>query len=368
LAFDGKPELFSIKTGCELVCRLPGLQQEISAAVEKIRDVTYEAALLANRHFVRCMEENGVLTADCYSQIFFYSCMQLVAGKAPPDCPLGLEETTFADLRQTHASYALLRPDNLPQPDPVCLWNPLAASAVNMDKDARNHVVSNFSTKAQQLIFLTLGKAINGKGIEVSTKNLRRLAEFVYEKRAGMDREWPPSVTKPEGLVVLVDEIAEGIDLGPTPVTEETLFARPQAYMPFFYHVLKSLEAAATHGVRDSSEKTSPPLGWVKRKGAKLVEWSQLSNTARRRLVTAIRHAILHSRTDILTETHVCRLSPQSQSYLERLVSKTRSKILANTFQPKMNIAPRGSGCSHCAPCIRISDGSSRSMGGPWPI
>jgi hypothetical protein len=63
------------------------------------------------------------------------------------------------------------------------------------------------------------------------------LAEFVYEKRAGMDREWPPSVTKSEGLVVLVDEIAEGIDLGPTPVTEEMLFARPQAYMPFFYHV-----------------------------------------------------------------------------------------------------------------------------------
>src|SRR5438874_7981774 len=36
----------------------------------------------------------------------------------------------------------------------------------------------------QQLIFLMLGKAINEKDIEVSNKSLKRLTEFMYEKRA----------------------------------------------------------------------------------------------------------------------------------------------------------------------------------------
>ena len=80
-AFNGDHELFTIKTGCERVCCIPGLQREISAAVERIRDVTYEAALLANRHFVRCMEERGALEADCFGQNFFFTCMQL-GGKA----------------------------------------------------------------------------------------------------------------------------------------------------------------------------------------------------------------------------------------------------------------------------------------------
>ena len=70
-AFDGKPELFTIKTRCKLVYYLPSLQQEISATVEKIHDVTYEVALLANQHFICCMEEDGILMANCFSQIFF---------------------------------------------------------------------------------------------------------------------------------------------------------------------------------------------------------------------------------------------------------------------------------------------------------
>ena len=73
--------------------------------------------------------------------------MQLVADKAPPGCPISLDETTFTDLQQTHASYVLLCPDNLPQPNLVYLWNPLTTSAVNIDKDAWNHVISNFSMK-----------------------------------------------------------------------------------------------------------------------------------------------------------------------------------------------------------------------------
>ena len=63
-AFNGPPELFIIKTGCKGACRIPGLQQQISDAVERIRDVTYEAALLANRHFVH-MQTAFALLRTC---------------------------------------------------------------------------------------------------------------------------------------------------------------------------------------------------------------------------------------------------------------------------------------------------------------
>ena len=173
-------------------CRVPGLQREISSAVERIRDVTYEAALLANRHFLRCMETRGVLDADCFGQTFFYVCMQLVGGKTPT-CPPGLQEATFAGLQQTYTTYASLRPHDLPTPDAGPFWHALSASAVNMDKDARNHIVANFAEKSQDFIFFSLrGVIVDRHNIQMPNKDLKKLAAFVYAKRAGLASNWPP--------------------------------------------------------------------------------------------------------------------------------------------------------------------------------
>ena len=160
----GDYELFTIKTGCERICRVPGLQKEISAAAERVRDITYEASLLANRHFVRCMGEHGALESDCFSQAFFYACMQFVGGKNP-ERPQSLQETTFAKLQQSYCSYVLLRPNDLPVPDASPFWHALSAAAANMEKDARNHVVMNFDSKVQEYVILLLRKAVDGKGL-----------------------------------------------------------------------------------------------------------------------------------------------------------------------------------------------------------
>ena len=78
-AFGMKPEMFTIKMGCKQACQIPGLQQEIFSAIERIHDVTFEASLLANHHFMQCMEDDGVIGSDCFNQNFFLTCMKLVA-------------------------------------------------------------------------------------------------------------------------------------------------------------------------------------------------------------------------------------------------------------------------------------------------
>ena len=297
-AFSTEIEMFTIKTGCERVCRIPGLQREISAAVERVRDITFEGSLLANRYFVGCM---GVVSRDCFSQSFFLTCMKLVAGKTPKR-PADLTEGTYNALCQTHNAYKLRRPDILPTPDPGPLWHALSASAVNAEKEARNHIVANFAKKFEVYIFLLLHTAAKNN-LNVSNKDLKRLATFIYERRAGATRDWPPSVEKVDGLEAVVAGVADKIELGPAPVTEEALFARPHEYLPLFYKVLKFLEEA-THYAREPVPKTSPPLTWVRRKMAtKVLDWKELSNTSRRKLVAAVRRCILHPTLDSLSES-----------------------------------------------------------------
>ena len=187
-AFDGDFELFTIKVGCEKTCRILGLQQQISIAVEKIRDVTFEASLLANRHFLRCMEERGAVEPNCFNHIFFYTCMQFVCGKNKK-CPHGLPESVHSDLDVTYAAYKQLRPDNLSLPDAGPLWHALSAIAVDMEKDARNHMVANFARKAKEYIQILICD-------KLSNKDAKKMAAYIYGQQAGVTRLWPSSIEK----------------------------------------------------------------------------------------------------------------------------------------------------------------------------
>ena len=355
------PELFTIKAGCEQTCRVDGLQKQISIAVEKICDVTFEAALLANYHYIRCMDKSGIMEADCFGQTFFYACMQFVCGKNS-ECPHGLRASVFADLQQTHLSYAQLHPDNLPIPEGNPFWHTLSTAAVNMEKDVHNHMVANFTRKTKEYIIIQLHEVIDDK---VSNEDLKRLAAYVYKKQAGLTCIWPPSVDKVEWmeacnddnddgvkktirLETCIDDVCKKIDLGPKPVTDAALFTRPHEYMPFFFKMLRFFEAKATavthvHPIQKTTARTMPPLSWIKRKGrTKIEDWKQMTKARQRMLVASIRSCILDSEKNIMDETPVCHLSTASRSYLDRLVCKTRNKIQTGTFQPKMCVSQKG--------------------------
>ena len=259
------------------------MQQQISIAVEKIRDVTFEASLLANRHFLRCMEERGAVEPNCFNHIFFYTCMQFVCGKNKK-CPRGLPESVHSDLDVTYAAYKQLRPDNLSLPDAGPLWHVLSTIAVNTEKDARNHMVANFARKAKEYIQILICD-------KLSNKDAKKMAAYIYGQQAGVTRLWPSSIEKTPALEKLVEDVGSKINFGPTPITDITLFNIPQEYMPFFYHVLRQFESRM-EVVQTSENMTRPPIGWIKRKGTKLDEWIKLSKTKRKVLVACIRKSI----------------------------------------------------------------------------
>ena len=107
--------------------------------------------------------------------------MKLVTGK-DLNCPSNVKEETFTKLWQTHAEYLMLWPVNLPLPDPGDLWHTLSASALNAEKDTRNHIITNFSKKAEDYIFFLIHTAIRTSTIKMANKQIKKLATFVYDK------------------------------------------------------------------------------------------------------------------------------------------------------------------------------------------
>ena len=150
--------------------------------------------------------------------------MKLVAGK-DLHCPLNVKKETFTKLWQVHTEYAMLWPINLSLPDPGDLWHALSTSSLNAEKDAQNHIVTNFSKKAEDYIFFLIHTAICTSTIKMANKQIKKLATFVYDERAGASANWPLSIEKTDKLEIIINSVTNKIDLGPAPVTEEALFA-----------------------------------------------------------------------------------------------------------------------------------------------
>ena len=127
------------------------------------------------------MEDDGVIGSDCFNQNFFLTYMKLVVGK-DPNCPSNIKEEIFTKLQQVHLEYAMLWPVNLPLSDPGDLWHTLSMSALNAEKDAQNHIVMNFSKKAENYIFFLIHAAICTSMIKMTNKQIKKLATFVYDK------------------------------------------------------------------------------------------------------------------------------------------------------------------------------------------
>ena len=95
--FGVKPEMFTIKLGCRQACQIPNLQQEIILTVKVICDITFKGLLLANRHVVQCMEEDGFVD-DVFNQTFFLIYMKFAANK-DLKCPPDMNGKTFERLQ-----------------------------------------------------------------------------------------------------------------------------------------------------------------------------------------------------------------------------------------------------------------------------
>ena len=107
--------------------------------------------------------------------------MKLVTGK-DLNCLSNIREEMFTKLQKVHAEYTMLQPVNLSLPDPGNLWHALSVSTLNVEKDAQNHIITNFSKKAEDYIFFLIHTAIHTSMIKMTNKQIKKLATFVYDK------------------------------------------------------------------------------------------------------------------------------------------------------------------------------------------
>jgi hypothetical protein len=107
-----------------------------------------------------------------------------------------------------------------------------------------NHVVSNFLRKASEYFFIRFSDSGDLWHLEnVSVANKSLMATYSYKKAATLEAVWPKmrNVTIPQARI---DRFAtsEAVTLGPLPVAEASLSAKPSKYFLWFFQVLRRLE------------------------------------------------------------------------------------------------------------------------------
>lgn len=143
--------MFAIKDSLVNNCKSTSLVQNINTTVERVRDITFDASLLANRHILRLMTTQNTDVKNYFHQShwFFLACMKLVCGSSanvPPNCS---EEYTL--LQETWSGYPVRFTRNGDD-----LWHILSYSAGDLHTAWVNHVSLHFEEKLGYYIFFRL--------------------------------------------------------------------------------------------------------------------------------------------------------------------------------------------------------------------
>ena len=98
---------------------------------------------------------------------------------------------------------------------------------------------------------------------DISASNRRKIAKYAYEKASAGEGNWPNIRGNPIECS-RIDNFVSTVDLGPTPVTPESLYAHPHEYLPWLFQVLRHLEARVT--VQEPVPQAYASKGYIHRK------------------------------------------------------------------------------------------------------
>ncbi|KAH8547716.1 hypothetical protein BGW37DRAFT_560680 [Umbelopsis sp. PMI_123] len=84
-AWECKPELFTIKDSLSKSCRSEIAISNIQKIIPIVRDITFDAANLSNRHFLRLLTTGQSISEEYFdkSNWFFLACLKMVSGEIP---------------------------------------------------------------------------------------------------------------------------------------------------------------------------------------------------------------------------------------------------------------------------------------------
>jgi hypothetical protein len=182
-------ELFSVKTSFNSSCQDEDLRRRLSAMLPRVRDITYWASVLVNRHMLRLCSEN-VPISDLYyhpSGWFFTAAMKMVCGETPSaseECrPFLLElQATFQNFPVTL---------NL---DGSNLWHVLQPQALDYTTNMRNHIGDHLEAKLERYLFHNIWNAVNQtlpQEEKVTISVIWKSVHYVMKRLQGTEIQFP---------------------------------------------------------------------------------------------------------------------------------------------------------------------------------
>jgi len=245
------PAVFCRKIGLVKVCRIESLPAKINEAVVKVRNMTYQIHLLANRFLLSILEEGKPVPAEFFTLPFFYACAQLLNGTSPRNLP----EDMLKNLDEVYTIYCTLH--QWPRESYKGLMVTISACCQNSVKDAKLHICSNFERRAKAYFASRIRREIPA-ATSFSNLSIKKLAGYLYGRKSGSSSAWPIGIEIADDLLQGLNTIVDDTDLGPTPVTEAAISENPHLYLPFLFKVLNHF-TKVTNYIHPDTSLMEPP-------------------------------------------------------------------------------------------------------------
>jgi ribosomal protein L32 len=221
-----------IKASLESCCRNQTLKRLMQETVVSFRNFSYVASLFMEYLIVRRLAEGQEIPSINQSFIYNVFCQLIGRGSSAPRWVKDLWEN-FSEIIPSQLKQSYRIDTRMAS---VC--------AQEYQTNFVNHVVSNFARKTTEYFFIRFSDSSDLWHLDnVSVANKRLMASYAYKKAATLEAVWPKmrNVTIPQARI---DQFAtnEAINLGPLPVTDASLSAKPSNYLPWLFQVLRRLE------------------------------------------------------------------------------------------------------------------------------
>lgn len=229
-AAEGLTRKATIKTSLQNGCNNEILRKEIQQGVLKSRNLAHVGSLFTNFAVVNRINSGGSLPPLDHTFCYNMFC-QLIGQGSHADQWVKDSHQDFRQLMPAALSSSFYADTKM-----------ITRIANDYQKNVSNHIASSFERNSINYFFLRLNNDTDTWYVADATVQERKsIAAYMYKRAASLECTWP-EVENEHILESTFDERARSISLGPTPVTEASLYSQPHLYLPFMYQVMAYMD------------------------------------------------------------------------------------------------------------------------------
>ena len=221
----------TVKSSMQSCCDNAILVQVLQDTVKKCRNLCCVASLFMNFLILHRLRDNQPIPAINQDFVYAVFCQLIDRGRTAPQwIKDGYQE--FRPLLNQQLHQLIYRNIDM-----------ITTIARQYATNFTNHISTNFERRTTDFFFVRFNDESDDWFLgDVSVASRRRFAKYAYEKAATGEGQWPTIRNNPFEQA-LIDNFVSTVDLGPTPVTIQSLEAHGNQYLPWLYQVLQRLES-----------------------------------------------------------------------------------------------------------------------------